>query len=248
MSKRKNLASEKKRVGTMKKIFILHGWTYTADKWQKCITYMKSAGFDPVVLPIPGLTERTHIVWTLNDYVEWLKKKLREEGKEKAIIVGHSNGGRIALSFAAKYPEKLKRLILIDSAGIYHNELPIRLKRFFFRIIAKLGKKITSSTRLKNLLYKAARESDYKNATPQMKQTMIHLISCDLTPQLSKIKTPTLIIWGEYDTSTPLSDGKRMHNLIKNSQFYIVKEARHSPQFTHTEKVCKYILDEVKKV
>lgn len=248
MQKRKSLASQKKRVGTMKKIIILHGWTYTTDKWQKCITYMKSAGFDPVLLHIPGLTEKTNTVWTLNDYVQWLKKKLRKEEKEKAIIVGHSNGGRIAISFAAKYPEKLKRLILLNSAGIYHNELPIRLKRFFFRIIAKLGKKITSSARLKNVLYKAAGESDYKNATPRMKQTMIHLISGDLTSQLSKITTPTLIIWGERDTYTPLSDGRRMHNLIKNSQLYIVKGAKHSPQFTHAEEVCKRILDEGKNV
>jgi pimeloyl-ACP methyl ester carboxylesterase len=43
------------------------------------------------------------------------------------VLLGHSNGGRIALAFAEKYPDKVKQLVLIDSAGIYHNEFSIRL-------------------------------------------------------------------------------------------------------------------------
>ena len=70
---------------------------------------------------------------------------------------------------------------------------------------------------------------------------MINLINTDLTSILSNIKTPTLIIWGENDKITPLSDGKLMHKLIENSNFFIIKDAKHSPQFTHTNEVVKKI-------
>lgn len=230
---------------TLKKIYILHGWTYSTDKWDQFSSLLKMKDFTPVLLNVPGLTEKTDKVWTLDDYVEWLKETI---GSEKAIIIGHSNGGRIALAFAARYPEKLRQLILIDSAGIYHNELQIRLKRLIFGAIARLGKKVTSSEKLRSLLYKAARESDYKDATPQMRQTMVNLISQDLTPQLSKITTPTLIIWGENDKSTPLSDGKLMHGRIKNSKLVVINDARHSPQFTDTSEVCKKILEEIGRI
>ncbi len=231
-------------MGIIEKMYILHGWTYSTDKWQEFIDLMKIKRFDPVLLNIPGLTEKTEKVWTLDDYVEWLSKTI---GGEKAIIVGHSNGGRIALSFAAKYPAKVKQLILIDSAGIFHKGLTIQLKRLIFGAAAKLGKNVTSSERLKSLLYKIARESDYNNANPITRQTMVNLISYDLSSLLNKITAPTLIIWGEKDKSTPLSDGKLIHKLIKNSKFFVIKGAKHSPQFTHTNEVCQKIVAELEK-
>src|SRR3989338_2459151 len=109
-------------MGIMKRIYILHGWTYSLYKWSQFIHCMKSMNFDPIMLTVPGLTEKSDKVWSLDDYMEWLKNELEAE---PSIVVGHSNGGRIALSFASQYPEKIKFLILIDSAGIYHNELPI---------------------------------------------------------------------------------------------------------------------------
>lgn len=229
----------------MKKIFILHGWTYSDEKWQKFIQSFEKKGFVAVFLNVPGLTEKTDKVWDLDGYVEWLREKLN--GEKDPVLVAHSNGGRIALAYAAKYPEKLKYLILIDSAGIYHNELPIRLKRFVFGTIAKIGKKLTSSEMLRNLLYKAIRENDYKNATPEMRQTIVNLLSVDLTPRLNKITTPTLIVWGRNDSSTPLSDGIVMSCLIKNSKLHIIDDARHSPHFTHTDEVCRIIFDEIGK-
>ena len=204
-------------------------------------------GFTPIPLQVPGLTAETDRVWTLNDYVEWLNGIISKE-REKPIVIGHSNGGRIAIAFAAKYPDKLKYLILIGSAGIYHNELPMRIKRFVFKNIAKLGRKLTSSETLRELLYKLAGESDYKNATPQMRQTIANLISVDLTLLLTKITTPTLLIWGERDKLTPLTDGKLMHKLIKNSQLYQLKSAGHSPQYTHTKEIAEKIAEQAKRI
>lgn len=228
---------------TVKKIFILHGWAYSVEKWRSFIVLMQAKGFEPVMLNVPGLTQETDKVWTIDDYVGWLEKKL--EAERNVIIIGHSNGGRLALAFAAKHPERLKYLILIDSAGVYHNGFPIRLKRYLFKSAAKLGKRIIRSEKLKSLLYKMAGESDYHRATSLMKQTMINLISVDLISQLDKITAPTLIIWGRLDKIAPLSDGRLMHRRIKESRLCVVDEASHSPQFTHPQEVCQRILDEI---
>lgn len=247
MPPRKSLADKEEAMGTMRnskgqiangKLLVLHGWSYSTEKWKPFMKLMEAKGFKPHLLEIPGLTAPIDRTWTLDDYVEWLKDKV---GKEKAVLIGHSNGGRIALAFALKYPEGLKHLILIDSAGIYHNELPIRLKRFVFRVLARVGREFTSSEDVKSIFYKVARVNDYKEATPEMRQTMVNLISADLTPNLTRVKAPTLIIWGAKDKTTPLSDGKLMNRIIPNSRFHIVKGARHSPQFTHPEEVCKKI-------
>lgn len=226
----------------MKKIIILHGWTKTLDKWQNFLDILKEKEIKADLLKIPGLTGNLEKVWELTDYVNWLKNIIDKE-KDKVILIGHSNGGKIALSFTNLFPNKVEKLILIDSAGIYHNEFSLRIKRIAFKTIAKIGKKLTSSEMFKNLLYKLARESDYKDLDNNTRQTMINLISTDLKPILSQVKISTLIIWGKEDKITPLSDGLLMNQLIKNSKLEIIKDARHSPQFTHPLEVANTIIN-----
>lgn len=226
----------------MSKIIVLHGWTKNKDKWQTFLDILKTKGIKTEFPNIPGLTEGLGKVWKLENYIQWFKNITdKEEGK--IILIGHSNGGRIALAFTNLFPQRVEKLILIDSAGIYRNELPLRIKRTVFKTIAKIGKKLTSSKSMKNLLYKFARESDYKDLDENTKQTMINLISTDLKPILPQISVPTLIIWGRHDKVIPLSDGKLMHELIKNARLEIIEDARHSPQFTHPLKVADAIFN-----
>jgi pimeloyl-ACP methyl ester carboxylesterase len=227
------------------KIIILHGWTKNLDKWQELIDILKEKNISTELPKIPGLTDELERVWDLADYVEWLKK-IADKQKEKIILIGHSNGGRIALAFANLYPQKVEKLILIDSAGIYHNELPHKIKVFVFKTLAKIGKKITSSKILEHLLYKVAREGDYRKSNPIMKQTMINLLNSNKNLNISGITTPTLIIWGGQDKITPISDGELIHELIKNSKMEVIDEARHSPQFTHPTEVANIIVKNLK--
>lgn len=228
----------------MKKIIILHGWTYSLDKWKRFTKLLEQNGFKPVFLSIPGLTSETNQIWDVGKYSKWLENKLRND-KGRVILLGHSNGGRISAYFAAQNPDKIQKLILIDSAGIYHKELPLQIKRFVFNTIAKIGKVITSSETLKDLMYYLAGERDYQKAQPNMKKTMVNLTHHDITPFLKKIKNPTLIIWGEEDKVTPLGDARLMNGLISNSKLEIIKNAGHSPFFTHPEKVVKIIKDDI---
>lgn len=230
-------------MGLVKKVIILHGWTYSTEKYVELNNLLKEKRLTTVMLKIPGLTEtlKEDKVWTIDDYVNWLEEKLNKE-KDKIILIGHSNGGRISLNFTIKHPEKVEKLILIDSAGIYHNDLYIRMKRLFFATLAKVGKKITKSEILRSFLYKLTKENDYKNASLNMRKTMVNLMKSDMLLKLNEINVPTLIIWGENDTMLPLKDGKKMRELIKNSKLYTVKGARHAPQFTHAKEVAEIIM------
>ncbi len=243
MPPRSDLPETTEGVGTMKKIFILHGWTYSTDKWQEFAEYMRAANFECVFLNVPGLTEVSDKVWDLDMYVEWLKSKL--DAEDKPVIIGHSNGGRIALAFASKYPGKVGRLILVDSAGIHHSDALITLKRTVFKFLAKTGKLVTNSELMRKLLYKLARESDYKNADANMRQTMGNLIKVDLAPILPTINTPTNIIWGRHDKATPLSDGMTMNNLINSSDLTIINEAAHSPHVTHAKRLSEIVISKL---
>ncbi|MBP6913565.1 MAG: alpha/beta hydrolase [Candidatus Levybacteria bacterium] len=222
-----------------KKIYILHGWATDVSRWEPFLKELKNLKITPVLLPIPGLTAPLDKPWGIDDYVQWLFEIVNKE--PKIALLGHSNGGRIALSFAVKYPDEINQLFLIDSAGIYHNDFISRTKRNAFRAISKVGKKITNSSLAKNLLYKLAHESDYKNATPIQQETMKRLISVDLLPVLSEIKAKTYIIWGENDQITPYTDALILKSGIQNSKLFTIPDGTHSPQFTHTSEVVNII-------
>lgn len=228
----------------MIKIIILHGWTYSTDKWNSFVELLKKSGFEVEILRIPGLTIESDEVWDLKKYSDWLQKELSEE-KAKVILLGHSNGGRIASYFTSMYPEKISKLILIDTAGIYHKNLYIQIKRFIFGNVAKMGKKITNSESLKKFLYGLAGEHDYQRATPNMKNSMVNLTNTDLTDDFQRIKVNTLIIWGDQDKMTPVSDGLLIHKLIKNSVIKIINGARHSPFYTHPKEVVEIIKNDI---
>jgi pimeloyl-ACP methyl ester carboxylesterase len=228
------------KMGTVTPIYLLHGWTYSMDGWEPAIAQFKQKGIQINALEIPGLTDGSDPVFTIEDYIDWLVQTLPQD---PIVLIGHSNGGRISIAFAAKYPERVARLVLIDSAGLPEKRFEVLIKKAVFQGVAKIGKRISESPMLRKLLYKMARSGDYEAATPNMRQTMVNLLSVDLWPELSKISAPTLIIWGERDKVTPLSDSKTMHEEIKNSKLLVIKEAKHSPHRTHTDQVVKAISD-----
>ncbi len=224
------------------KLFILHGWTYQTETWQPLLNLLAAQGIEYEFLRIPGLTDGTDPVWTLEDYVAWLEEKTA--GHEKVILYGHSNGGRISIAYAAKHPDKVAGLILEDSAGIPVTGLR-RLKRDVFKTISRAGRLFSRSDMLRRIFYKVIREGDYSGATANMKKTMANLLSVDLSLVLNRITCPTLIIWGVGDKTTPLSAGKRIHEGIKNSRMVVIDGARHSPHITHSQKIAELIKKEV---
>ena len=228
----------------MSTLFILHGWTYQTATWDPLLQMLRARGIEYEFLRIPGLTDGTNPVWTLDEYVQWLEEKTAAH--EHVMLYGHSNGGRISIAFSAKHPEKVERLILEDSAGIPASGLR-HLKTDFFKVISSVGKIFTTSETLRRLLYRVIRVKDYSDATPQMKKTMANLLAVDLSLVLDRIECPTLIIWGARDATTPLRDGEILHRGIKGSRMVVIPDARHSPHITHAEKTAELIADELKR-
>ena len=60
-----------------------------------------------------------------------------------------------------------------------------------------------------------------------MRQSMVKVLPCDYTNKLSLIKNPTLLIWGENDTATPLSDAKIIEKLIPDAGLCVIKGTGH---------------------
>lgn len=231
-------------------MLVLHGWAQSAHnqtKWQPFLDQLSSQGVDAYFLGLPGLSTPIPQPWTLDDYVEWLHDQVEAEMESKktdqVLLLGHSFGGQLALRFTHRYPHLVHALILVDSAGIRDARLHKRIKRGVFWLLAKLGRFVTNVPWARSVLYKLARERDYFEASPIMRQTMKNVLSEQVVEDLPTISQRVLIVWGRNDQATPLFLGERLHQGLRQSELHVINGARHSPQFTHTAETAALVSD-----
>ena len=219
-------------------IYLLHGWAIgerNQEKWQPFMDLLKKAGFKVNFLKIPGLSTSLDASWQLQDFVDWLGKELR--GQKNVVLLGHSFGGQLSVRYTSQHSGQVSKLILVDSGGIKDQDLKIRIKRKVFLILAKTGKNFLKAPIFRQILYKMARETDYLKAPPAQRKSMANVLQDEIRQDLSKITCPTQIIWGGNDKTTLLKNAHLFKEKIAQSQLEIIEEARHSPMFTHPEKV-----------
>lgn len=224
------------------KVYILHGWSVDSEnkkKWQTFISELATYNIQGIFLGIPGLSSPLNEVWNLDNFISWLATELPDN--EQVILLGHSFGGQIAARFAARYPDRVKKLILVDSSGIRDHSFMPTMKRSLFLVAAKIGKVLFPFPAFKKILYTLAREKDYTNAPPLLKRTMSSVLDDEVVADLPSITCETLLLWGKQDTVTPLKLGYIFKEKIKNNTLIIIPAARHSPQFTHAGETAKHV-------
>lgn len=214
-------------------LYIIHGWTYTTDPWTKTLSLLKKQGWRVKILHVPGLTEPSEKVWTIDDYVAWADQNI----PDGAIALGHSNGGRILLNLCAKNPKKLQKLILLDSAGIYE---PSK-KKAFIQKLAKIGSPLKKIPLFAKIFHHLTGTQDYGNAPENMKKTLRNMLDSDRKLDLSKITTTTIILWGKRDTITPPRQGTKMHEKLQNSTLKFFENWTHAPYISDPAGLAKEI-------
>ena len=201
-------------------IILIHGWGCnhtTVRSIASCLADgMRIINVD---LPGHGKSEEPETVWGTGDYGEVIGKLIKYLDIRKPSLIGHSFGGRTSIDYASR--NDIHKLVLVDSAGIkpkrsfsyYYKVYTYKLlKNFAFIFLGKnKGKKLIE----KSLKKKGS--SDYQAASPKMRAIMSKCVNEDLRKIMPHIKAPTLLIWGENDTATPLSDAKIMESLIPDA-------------------------------
>lgn len=219
------------RDGAGPPVIVLHGWGASIETVASIVNALRSvATVHALDLPGFGESEPPSQPWGVEDYGRFLSRFMDAVGVEQpAAIVGHSNGGRVAIWLAARQPARVSRLILVDSAGIR----PRRGATYYRKVgMAKVGKHAARrlgapGRRLRDLLVGRAASADYAAASPQMRPTLVRLVNSDLRELLPQISAPALLIWGEQDTATPLADAHLMERLIPDAGLVVFQGAGH---------------------
>ena len=214
-----------------KSILILPGWGNTRETFHHIINNFKN-NYKIYILDYPALGKSPipKKTLTIYDYTELIIEFMKKLNIKNPIIIAHSFGGRITTLLSGYYKIPIKKLILIDIAGI---KPKLTLKRYIKektyktlkKLIKLLPKKVHKKTQEK--LFKFFASSDYNNLPIQMRETFKNIVNEDLKKYLKKINNETLILWGEIDKDTPLKDAYKIKKEIKNSALIILKNATH---------------------
>lgn len=230
-------------------VLFLHGWAAPVSTYQLITDHL--AAYCRVIAPdLPGFggSDEPSEPWMVDDFVDFTVKFIAAVGITEAVLIGHSFGGRIIIKLLnrASCPLAVKKIVLMDAAGIR----PKRSMSYYARVYSfKLAKKALQLPGIRQMfpdavenMRKKKGSADYRNASDIMRQTMVRCINEDLTPLLSGIKASALLIWGENDQDTPLSDGQTMERLIPDAGLVTLEGAGH---FAFAERwvQCSRVLD-----
>ena len=219
-------------------VVLVHGLGSRAEDWANLAPYFARAGFHVYMPDLPGYgrSERpAGFSYSVHDEADVVVGFLDATGLKQVDFGGWSMGGWIVQIVAIRHPERVRRLMIFDSAGLYEKPTwntnlfmsdtpeqlaqlsallmpnPPRIPGFVARDILRISK-------------------DHRWVISRALDSM--LTGKDVTDsQLPQLKMPVLILWGELDQITPLSEGQRMHSLIPQSDLQVFNGCGHlAPQ------------------
>lgn len=234
--------------GKGENMILMHGFMVHAGNWSNIAPKLRRQ-FHVTIPDLPGHGKSP---WTKSRNLEELGDSILEfllakTEKESAILIGNSMGGAIVFQFALKYPERVKQLIVINSAGLEWELdksllLPKDRKNALRKIHAIINPKLNppnlfldalakqTTIEFENLLEDALASSDYF-----------------LNHQLENLKTKPYLLWGEKDGLFPMDYAHELLELLPDYDFKIFPNDAHAPHNTNPKETLEhlyYIIEE----
>ena len=227
--------------GSGQLLLMLHGWGSNIELFKGIIDFAKSK-YHVVAMDMPGFgkSDEPKEPMNVDDYVNFVISFIKElyPLEKEIILLGHSMGGRIIIKLTSgmhdgriKTDFTVPKIVLTDAAGVKPVRSAAQNKRtkrykFYKSIITKTGiaKAFPGTV---DALQKKFGSADYAAASPIMRQSLVKVVNEDLVPYMPSVTMPALLIWGDLDTATPLSDGQQMEKLMPEAGLAVINGVGH---------------------
>ncbi len=219
-----------------KLVLLLHGWGDTIQGMHGLQTAL-AAHYRVVAIDLPGFgaSEAPAGVWDLDDYARFIDAFIKKlELSQPYTVIGHSNGGALAVRAVSLGTIKPQKLVLLAASGVRTGN---RVRRTLLKLIAKVGNVATlwmperQRQSLRKSLYGVA-GSDML-VVPHLQETFKRTVRQDVQHDAARLTVPTLLIYGRHDRAVPLADGQKYQRLIKGAKLEVIEDAEH---FVHLDK------------
>jgi 2-hydroxy-6-oxonona-2,4-dienedioate hydrolase len=230
-------------------LLLLHGLFGALSNFSGQIDYFRQSY--KVIVPILPLLELDLIHTTVGGLEKFVHRFVEFRDYKDINVVGNSLGGHVALMYVLRHPERIRSLTLTGSSGLFENGMGDTYpKRGDYEYIRKkteltfFDPKIASKELVDEL---------YETVNVRMKAIKIialakSAIRNNLGEEVSQIKQPTLLIWGQNDNITPPFVGQEFHQLIQNSELHYIDKCGHAPMMERPEEFNTILLKFLRKL
>lgn len=248
-------------------IILLHGMGGSLEWWEYNLDVL-SRKFRTIAFDFPGFgfSSKSGLDFSEESHSQFMVSFLDAFQLPKASLIGNSMGGLIAFLMAANHPNRVDKLVLVDSAGFGAQlSFPLRLGTVFpfGEMAISVRNRTTARMFLNRLFYDSQKIPEQlipivlkifsmpetRKACLQVLRSGVNLkglkdnIWQRVQKEASSLTHKTLIIWGVDDKVAPLRQAYVGNELIKNSQLHVFDRCGHLPQVEWSEEFNQIVLD-----
>ncbi len=232
-------------------VILLHGLGGEGSNWSANI-WTLAQKYHVVALDQIGFghSGKPLIEYRIETFVDFLRAFMAAQTMAKATLVGNSLGGWIAVDFAARHPEMVDKLVLVDAAGLRHQASDVGppvdlnpasvegMRRVLERIVYN-QQFVTEELAARLFEQRLSRGDGY---TIQRFLAGLASASQFEDEKLGTIRAPTLVIWGRDDQLIRVSVGERFQKGIRGAQWVVFDQCGHVPQIEKAEEFNAAVL------
>lgn len=224
-------------------LLLVHGFGADKDNWLRFARYFTER-YHVIALDLPGFgdSSRPHASYDAGTQAERLAAFITALDTGPLHLVGHSMGGHISALYAARYPQQIRSLALLDTSGIQAprksefisllesgapNPLLVQAPEDFERLLNFVFVEPPALPQgVKHYLAERAiaNSAHYQAVLEQLVTRYI-----PLEPELANVTAPTLVLWGDQDRVLDVSSITVLKPLLKHSSVVIMKACGHAP-------------------
>jgi pimeloyl-ACP methyl ester carboxylesterase len=233
-------------------VVLLHGAGLRGVDWGSTILRLASDGrrvYAPD-LPAHGRSDAPLASYSSDYFVEWLGDLFDALGPGRTDLVGLSLGGAIALGYALRHPQRIRKLALVAAAGIVPPPDAFMPAMWAMHLLP-VGSLAGLVFRFFGEPEVAERWADYISAWLADGTTLRRSLTSgsDLAQwvasedELRSLGMPTLLAWGRHDHLFPVAAAERAAELIPDARLQILEEAGHALPLTHPDDFNRVLTD-----
>lgn len=256
---------------TTKTIILIHGFRGTHHGLELIAGHLKD--FVTIIPDLPGFGEGDTLAhYDLDSYVQWLAHFIKQQHLQNPpVLLGHSFGSIVSAAYAAKYPDTIEQLILVNPIGAPALEGPrgalTKLAVFYYWLGTKLPGALshkwlssvtvvdimsktmtkTKDKSLRTFIYDQHRQYFSRFHTSQsVSEAFATSVSNSVRDFAKKITTPTLLIAGTKDDITPLEKQKELVALFPQATLQIIDHVGHLTHYETPDQVAGFVSSFIK--
>ncbi len=218
------------------KIAFIHGWGGTLQSLKPLHDQAKGQ-YTSLVLDLPGFgqSDNPNETWGVDEYADFLQKTLRALNFNPTIYFGHSFGGGLGIYLAAKYPNFVTKLILCAPAFKRNWTSYKEIKNPLYKKVKRLLWPI------RRVYYKYRYPKSEALLFPHLEENFAKILTQDLTDLLIQVKQPTLVLWGDKDSYTPIQNLEILKQQMPTARIITFANIGHSLPIREPDKVYQEI-------